>query len=209
MDDNNWLEQSDIQEALIWTSDGSIKTLLCLACYQDKGTKVPSVDPQPRATYVGEVIHCDLGEINPTSVENNKYYDLKPDDPSRHCAFNTYKSKDLVTESLLSYVCIIQEGINGHTPPKRLQTVQVTGAKDFLRQLIALTDYCNKEKIQTVISTSHNRYEKSVAECGIGFVQTAARATGIHTKTPMCFWDCTLSFTYETISRTAGPASPR
>ena len=51
-----------------------VDTLPCEACDMGKSVKFKTTARRSRMTYVGEGWHCDVGTLNPTSIEGQKYF---------------------------------------------------------------------------------------------------------------------------------------
>lgn len=105
-------------ERLIWTIKRSkdidirpedVEGLPCTVCDLAKMKKYISKNAQTRGKYSGEIIWCDVGMIQPISIEGNSYYSLTIDDSTRMKTFNAMKTKDFVQEHLTGY---IQNAIN-------------------------------------------------------------------------------------------------
>ncbi|RYP70033.1 hypothetical protein DL771_005724 [Monosporascus sp. 5C6A] len=199
-------------ERLIWTIKRStgidldpneVEGLPCTACDEGKIRKIPSIDPQRRVTFVGEIIWCDVGSVKPVSIENNSYFGFITDDFSRCREYYSFRTKDEVQESLCGYITRISRRLEASSPEGRRKTVQILrldGGREFGMTIIE--KFCAVEGIELVISSSHNQYQNGVAERGIQFLQDEARATSAQMKIPTCFWNFIMEATTYTINRT-------
>jgi hypothetical protein len=179
--------------------------LPCLACDQAKSTKIPSLDSPKPATYTGEIIWCDLGSVNPESINGHKYYALITDEYSRFRSFHALKHKDEVQEILISYIMAIiakleaRPTANGQTKPK-ITVIRIDGGKEF--KITILQKECGNYGIEMVNSTPHNQYQNGIPERGIRLLQNEAKAIVIQMKIPTYFWDKVLAAVCYTFNRT-------
>ncbi|RYP16758.1 hypothetical protein DL765_004935 [Monosporascus sp. GIB2] len=199
---------------LIWTikrftgidlDPSDVKSLPCTACDEGKIRKIPSTNPQRRATYVGEIIWCDVGAVKPVSIENNGYFGLITDDLSRYREYYSFRTKDEVQESLCTYITRIIKRLETLPPDtegkkRMVQILRLDGGKEF--GVTKIENFCAVEGIELIISSAYNQYQNGVAERGIQFLQDEARATTAQMRIPTCFWDLVMEVTTHTVNRT-------
>ncbi|RYP05916.1 hypothetical protein DL765_009679 [Monosporascus sp. GIB2] len=121
------------------------------------------LDPAMRATYVGEIIWCDVGAVKPVSIENNGYFGLITDDLSRYREYYSFRTKDEVQESLCTYITRIikrLETLPTDTEGRKrmVQILRLDGGKEF--GVTKIENFCAVEGIELVISSTHNHADE-------------------------------------------------
>lgn len=70
-----------------------VESLPCEACDMGKSLKFTTNERKTRLKNVGEGWHCDVGTLNPVSMEGHGYFCLTTDDVSRYRIFCAQKKK--------------------------------------------------------------------------------------------------------------------
>lgn len=81
---------------------GDFVYITCEAYDLRKSVKYSKEERIPRAEYVGQSWHCDLGSNNPKIMENHNYYRLTKEDKSRYRYLKPLKSKKYARIELMS-----------------------------------------------------------------------------------------------------------
>lgn len=201
-------------ERLIWTIKRScdidlkpedVEALPCTACDMAKMKKFSSKDAQERSTYVGEIIWCDVGMIQPVSLRGNSYYSLIVEDHSRYRDMESMKTKGGAQQHLRSYIKKIIRYLANQPPgedgkKKVVRVLRLDGGREF--GMSEMGEFCEKRGIELRLSSPYNQYQNGAAERAIEFMQDEARACVVQMRIPTCFWDYVMEAVVETTNRT-------
>ncbi|KAI1001277.1 hypothetical protein K3495_g6923 [Podosphaera aphanis] len=196
-------------ERLRWTirnttgidlDEANLQRLPCEACDMGKSLKYTTNDSQPRMKNVGEGWHCDVGTLNPTSIEGHGYFCLTTEDVSHYRIFRALKKKSEAADELkfiLSKANIELRQRHG----LRVRRLTIDGGRDW--GLTTLREFAADQEIDVMISAPKNQYQNGVSEGGICFVQDTARCCTIQIKVPSVFSNCVLEITCYTLNLTS------
>jgi len=180
-----------------------VENLPCWACDRTKIQRIDSNDaPQP-ATYVGEAIWIDMGELTPVSVEGHHFYSLITEEKARHRDFQSYTRKNEVQGYLKGYLNKMQTALTAvpsSDGPRRIRYLHLDGGREF--GMSDLQAYCDNEGITIITSTPDNQYQNGKSERSIQLVKKTASAMALTMKVPSIFWNCLMSAAAFTLNRT-------
>ena len=195
-------------ERLRWTIQNTVgidlrtedvKNLPCEACDMGKSVKHTTKERKPRMENVGEGWHCDVGTLNPISIDGYGYFCLTTEDLSRFRFFRALKTKNEAAEELKN----ILSTANANLSRRGLRVKQVTidGGRDW--GMSAFQEFADDLHIDVIVSAPDNQYQNGVSERSIRFVQDAARCCAIQMKIPSVFWNYMLEMACYTLNCTS------
>lgn len=161
-----------------------VESLPCEACDMGKSLKYKTFERRPRMKNVGEGWHCDVGTLNPVTMEGYGYFCLTTDDVSRYRIFRALKKKSDAADELKSILSKTNSELR-QRHGRRVKRLTIDGGRDW--GLNTLQEFAAKEEIEVIISAPNNQYQNGVSERGIRFVQDAARCCSIQMKVPSVF----------------------
>ncbi|KAI0991066.1 hypothetical protein K3495_g17121, partial [Podosphaera aphanis] len=149
---------------------------------------------------VGEGWHCDIGTLNPLSIEGHGYFCLTTEDVSRFRFFRALKKKSEAADELKRILSQANSDLRSISS-LRVKQVTIDGGRDW--GLTTFQEFANQQEINVIISAPDNQYQNGVSERGIRFLQDAARCCAIQMKVPSVFWNYMLEMTCYTLNLTS------
>ena len=177
-----------------------VENLPCEACDMGKSIKHMTVDRRTRLKNVGEGWHCDVGSLNPESMEGYRYFCLTTEDVSRYRIFRALKQKSEASAELKSILSRVNTDLR-QKHNSRVRQVVIDGGRDW--GLNSFQEFAEGLEIEVIISAPNNQYQNGVSERGIRFIQDAARCCSIQMKVPSIFWNHMLEMACYTLNRTS------
>ena len=149
-----------------------VKSLPCEACDMGKSVKFTTSNSRQRMENKGEGWHCDVGSLNPVSLEGYEYFCLTTEDVSRYRIFRALKKKSEAAEELKTILSRANSELRlRHN--LRVKRITIDGGRDW--GLNSFQKFANEEEIEVIVSAPDNQYQNDVSERGIRFVQDAVR----------------------------------
>lgn len=130
-----------------------VESLPCEACDMGKSVKHTTKNRRDRMTNVGEGWHCDIGTLNPLTMEGYGYFCLTTEDLSRYRIFKALTHKNEAARELRG----ILTNANMELKKRNLRVKRITidGGRDW--GMSAFDEFAANEGIEVIISAPDNQ----------------------------------------------------
>ncbi|KAI0996238.1 hypothetical protein K3495_g11941 [Podosphaera aphanis] len=120
-----------------------------------KSLKFLTKEQLPRMRNVGEGWHCDIGTLNPLSIEGHGYFCLTTEDVSRFRSFRALKKKSEAADELKRILSQANSDLR-RISNLRVKQVTIDGGRDL--GLTTFQEFANQQEISVILSAPDNQY---------------------------------------------------